>query len=137
MSIYALVTGTVSTAPTKRTTAKGSPWVTLTVRAPSGEASAFVNVAVFDGELVPAALALAEGDAVTITGQLQLRTWQGRDGQERTGLSITATKIMPLTKPEPRPGRKTTAAPARPGEGEPFDQSAGDLDGVLPRGVTR
>lgn len=133
MAIFALVTGTVSTAPTKRTTSKGSPWVTLAIRVPSGEGSAFVNVAIFDAGLVDDALALREGAAVSVQGRLELRTWQGRDGQERTGLSITATEIMPLTKPAPKARTKPAAAPAQPDDGEPFDQSAGDLDDVLPR----
>lgn len=132
MSIYALATGTVSQAPTRRTTSKGSPWVTLSIRVPSGEGSSFVNVAVFDAGLVEEALALREGGAVTVQGKLELRTWQGRDGTERAGLSITANQMTVLTKPAPKARRKAAAAPAGADDAEPFDSDAGDLDDVLP-----
>lgn len=102
MTMFALVTGTISTAPTRRTTAKGALWVTFAIRVPSGEGSAFVNVATFDAALVETVLALTEGAAVSVQGRLELRTWQGRDGTERQGLSVTASELMHLKAPTPR-----------------------------------
>lgn len=127
--ILALCTGTVSQAPTRRSTAKGNTFATFSVKGQAGDGNGFVSVAVFDQDVVPTALALAEGDAVSVTGRLDLRTWQGRDGQERTGISITATKLVVLTKPEPRRRKAASQSDRQP---EPFGAEAGDLDGHLP-----
>jgi single-strand DNA-binding protein len=131
VTIHALATGSVSQPPTRRTTAKGNPWATFSIRVQTGEGSTFVNVAVFDAGLVDQALLLTEGAAVSVQGKLELRTWQGRDGQERTGLSVTASQIMALTKPEPR-RRTTKAHQASPAAPDDFGDGAGDLDDVLP-----
>lgn len=127
--IFALATGTVSQVPTRRTTTKGNPFATFSIKAQTGDGSGFVSIAVFDSELVPTALALADGDAVSVTGRLELRTWQGRDGQERAGLGITATRLIPLTKPEPR--KKTSATRDKAVEAEPFGSDASNLDGAF------
>jgi single-stranded DNA-binding protein len=132
MTIHALVTGTVSTAPTRRTTSKGNAWATFSIRVQAGEGSTFVNVAVFDSQLVDQVLEFTEGAAVSVTGKLELRTWQGRDGQERTGLSITASQLMVLVAESRKRTRKPANATSVQREAEPFGPVAGDLDDALP-----
>ena len=39
---------------------------------------------------------LAKGVEVYVEGRLSLNTWTGRDGAERTGLSVSAWQVMPL-----------------------------------------
>jgi single-stranded DNA-binding protein len=135
MTIQALATGTVSTPPTSRTTAAGRPWATFTLRVQAGgSSSSFVSVAVFAPDLVDAVLALAEGAAISVQGRLELREWTGRDGQSRTGLSITASELMALKAPEPR---QRASKPAVAPREVPFGPEAGDLDSVLPRGVVQ
>lgn len=111
--------------------------MTLSIRIPAGEASSFVSIAVFDSGLVEAAQALGEGDAVSVTGRLELRTWTGKDGGERSGISITASKLERLEPPASKRKAPKTAPerPRRPDpEGDPFDADAGNLDAVLPMG---
>ncbi len=42
---------------------------------------------------------LGEGDALTMTGTLSLNTWEGKDGTERSGLKIVASKAEAITPP--------------------------------------
>lgn len=135
MSIFGLVSGTVQGSPATRTTSKGRPWVTLTVKAQGGEGSAFVSVAVFDPDLVEVAGGLSEGESVAAQGRLELRAWTGRDGTERTGLSITASQLMRLEKAERRkraPKPSPNAAQQDIPGADPFGLDAGNLDDVLP-----
>ena len=62
------------------------------------------------------ALHLGEGDALTVTGTINLETWAGRDGTERSGLKMIASKAEAITPPAPRgrassPRRSDTSAP--------------------------
>lgn len=136
MSVFGLVTGTVQGSPATRSTSKGRPWVSLSIKAQGGEGSAFVSVAVFDSDLVALAEGLTDGETVTAQGRLELRAWTGRDGTERSGLSITASQLMRLEKaPQRKRGPKAKAPPVQqeiPGA-DPFGPGAGDLDDVLPR----
>jgi single-stranded DNA-binding protein len=133
VTILALASGSVSGSPVARSTGSGKPFATFSLRAQAGEGSAFVSVAVFDSEIVGTALALSEGDAVSVTGRLELRTWRGRDGEERTGLSVTATQLLRLDGAEPKKrAPKPKAAPRPAAEVDPFGPVAGDLDAVLP-----
>ena len=48
------------------------------------------------------ALHLSEGDAITVTGTLSLNTWETKDGTERSGLKIVASKAEVITPPTPK-----------------------------------
>ena len=133
MTILALASGTVSGTPVARSTGAGRAFATLSLRTQAGEGSAFVSVAVFESDLVELVLSLSEGDAVSVTGRLELRTWKGRDSQERTGLSVIASQLLRLDRQAPtRRPTKQKPSPAGSAGADPFGPEAGDLDGVLP-----
>ena len=48
------------------------------------------------------ALHLGEGDALNVVGTINLETWAGRDGTERSGLKIVASKAEAITPPTPK-----------------------------------
>jgi single-stranded DNA-binding protein len=41
-------------------------------------------------------LALAKGDRCYVEGRLKLESWQGKDGQERQGLKVSAWRVERL-----------------------------------------
>jgi single-stranded DNA-binding protein len=51
--------------------------------------------AVFE-EKARALAGLAKGVEVYLEGRLSMNAWTGRDGAERTGLSVTAWQVMAL-----------------------------------------
>jgi single-stranded DNA-binding protein len=73
-----------------------------------------VRVAVFGALATRLYPELKKGTEVYCEGRLKLDSWTGKDGRERTGLSVAAAKVLVLgrigfdpysrkTKPEPPP----------------------------------
>lgn len=97
--LNALISGTLATDPKSGTSQSGTTWANCVVRCPCGQnretgdaESAFVQVACF-GSHAESLARLGKGDAVSATGAMKQTTYQ-RDGQERHGLSLTATAIL-------------------------------------------
>ena len=78
-----------------RTSAAGKDWCRLSVSVGEGDAVTWVSVAVFE-EKARALAGLAKGIEVYVEGRLSLNAWTGRDGAERTGLSVSAWRIEVL-----------------------------------------
>ena len=97
--LSALITGSIVSDPKHGTSKSGTEWANCVVRVPCGkdketgdQESAFVQVACFGSEAGKLAR-LAKGDSVSATGSLKPTTYT-KDGQERHGLSLTATGIL-------------------------------------------
>jgi single-stranded DNA-binding protein len=54
-------------------------------------------------------LSLARGDSIAITGRAQLKTWQGKDGRQRTGLSVIAEQILTVYEVRKKRGQAQAA----------------------------
>jgi single-strand DNA-binding protein len=95
----------------------GKPWSSVSVAVDmeaSEEATTWVRVAVF-GELATRLHPdLKKGTEVHVEGKLRLESWTGKDGKERTGLSVAGSRVDVLgrigydpyqrkPKPEPHP----------------------------------
>jgi single-stranded DNA-binding protein len=89
-----LIEGTLLAAPVQRTSAKGTPFVTVQVRC-NGEdgASILCSVIAFQASAVNALAALAGGDTVAVAGAASLSQWE-KDGEHRVGLKVTATRVL-------------------------------------------
>ena len=97
--LNSLITGTIASDPKHGTSKSGTTWANCVVRCPCGQnretgdaESAFVQIACFGSEAGKLAR-LTKGDSVSATGALKPTTYQ-KDGQERHGLSLTATGIL-------------------------------------------
>jgi single-stranded DNA-binding protein len=78
-----------------RRSASGKEWCRLSVDVGEGDALTWVSVSVFE-EKARELAGLAKGAEVYVEGCLSLNAWTGKDGQQRTGLSVTAWQLMPL-----------------------------------------
>jgi single stranded DNA-binding protein len=74
-----------------RRSASGKDWCRLSVGV-EGDEVTWVSVAVFE-ERARALEGLAKGVEVYVEGRLSMNTWEGKDGQQRTGLSVAAWRI--------------------------------------------
>ena len=93
--ISVLMQGTLTAAPMRRTSAAGKDYVTANVRVPvEGDEAILCSTIAFDALAVEALLRLEKGDAVALAGSAKLSRWTAKDGTERTGLSVTASKVM-------------------------------------------
>ena len=97
--LSALITGSIASDPKTGTSKTGTTWANCVVRVPCGQnretgdqESAFVQVAAFGDEAAKLAR-LTKGDSVSATGAMKPTVYL-RDGQERHGLSLTATGIL-------------------------------------------
>lgn len=81
--IDALVQGRLHGAPQQRTGASGKAFVVAKARTPTTNGDAlFVNVIAFSADAQAALLALGDGDAVALSGELTPKVWQPKDGGE-------------------------------------------------------
>jgi single-stranded DNA-binding protein len=96
--LSALLSGTLASDPKSGTSKSGTSWSNCIVRVPCGQnkegeaETAFVQVACF-GIYAEALARLGKGDSVSATGSMKPTTYQ-KDGQDRHGLSLTATAIL-------------------------------------------
>jgi single-stranded DNA-binding protein len=83
----------------RRTSATGRSWVRLRVGVGKAEAVQWIRIAVL-GKAIEAAAMLKRGDRIHVEGRLSLDKWRGKDGADRYGLSVVASKIeKPLRPP--------------------------------------
>jgi single-stranded DNA-binding protein len=89
--IDALICGRLYGAPVPRMTKANRPYCTAKVRvsARDGE-SLFVDVVCFSPAAVASLLALSEGDAVALAGELTPRAFTSKDGAPRPSLDLLA-----------------------------------------------
>jgi len=77
-----------------RTSQAGKPWARLSVGAGKDDTIQWVSVAVFGNGAAKAA-ELKKGDRVYVEGTIKLGEWIGKDGAERQGLNVAASKCEP------------------------------------------
>ena len=91
--IAAWVHGDLISEPVERTTAKGAPFVTATVRVPAGADTLLVGIATFDRTAGERLAKLHKGATVAAAGTLEATEWE-KDGETRRGWRLTATEIL-------------------------------------------
>ena len=94
--IDALIQGTLYKAPQARTASNGRRFATATARTAIKDGSAiFVSVIAFSESAVTALLALEDGDAVALAGELTPKIYTPRDGGEpRPSIDLLAHQIL-------------------------------------------
>ncbi len=106
--IAALIQGDLVADPVERTTAKGAPFVTATVRVAAGTEALFVGLACFDATGCERLAKLRKCASVAAAGALEATEWTTREGETRRGWRLTASEV--LTVYAARKRRETEAA---------------------------
>jgi single-stranded DNA-binding protein len=106
--LWALAAGILARDPERRDGAKGE-FAIATIRVGNGDAVQWISVIAFN-EAAERLLGLHKGDALSVAGRLELRTWRDQEGGERSGFSVVANEV---TGARPRP----RLAAARDGSG--------------------
>ncbi len=92
--IDGLIGGKLCGKPIERSGRNG-PFVTAKVRAVSRNGdSVFVNVIAFADAAVSGLLALEDGDAVSLAGELAVKVWTDKVGEARPSLDMVAHSLM-------------------------------------------
>ncbi len=92
MSMHLLATGALVSDPARRTGASGAEFATATLRVSTDGGAILVSLIAFR-DRAAALLELKQGDAVAASGRASLRSWTGKDGVEKHGMSIAVDKI--------------------------------------------
>ncbi|MGF6738363.1 single-stranded DNA-binding protein [Paraburkholderia atlantica] len=91
----ALVSGNLTAQAQSRTSGKGRPFVTASLRVPvDGADAVFVRVCCFDPDVGAELLALASGDSVSVTGPLKVGIWQPDNGEPRANIDMIAHAVI-------------------------------------------
>ena len=124
--IDALVSGHLQGAPKGRTTKTGNPFATCVVRVSIRDGSSvFVNVIAFASPAVTALLALGDGDAIAMAGELTPKVYTPQGGEPRPSLDLLAHAVMSAYHLARK--RKAVRDAGRPDE--PFDDDLGMIGG--------
>jgi single-stranded DNA-binding protein len=93
--IDALIAGRLYGTPTERETKHGKAFATgkARVSTASGE-TVFVNLIAFAESAVASLLALNDGDAVALAGELTPKAWTDREGQAKPSLDMVVHAIL-------------------------------------------
>jgi single-strand DNA-binding protein len=97
--IQAAFTGRLGQDADLKTSKSGNPWASFSVAVDaeaSEEATTWVRVAVFGQLATRLHSDLKKGAEVYVEGKLRLESWTGKDGRERTGLSVAASRVEVL-----------------------------------------
>lgn len=90
--IDAAFVGRVLDTPEIKTSAGGKPWTAIRLACGDGENTQYVRVVLF-GEMAQQIAASADkGCKLYVEGSIRLDRWKGAAGEERSGLSLTASK---------------------------------------------
>ena len=91
MTLHCLATGSLIGDPVRRAGGKGE-FATATLRTATDDGAILVSVIAF-GDQAEQLLAHRQGGAVAISGRATLRSWTGKDGETKCGLSLVAEQI--------------------------------------------
>lgn len=93
--IDALLTGRLAAAPEARTASNGNRYALARVLVTTGgEDRLSVSVIAFDAVAVAGLLALAQGDAVTLAGELTPKVWTDKDGHAKPSADLKAHALL-------------------------------------------
>ena len=106
----AAITGTLGRDPARGTSGSGKPWLRMSLAVGNGDNTAWVSV-ITSVNVDELAEQLHKGDKAYAEGHLSFSKWTGRDGVERSGLSLAAWRVEPLGQIGKRRPRKPHRPP--------------------------
>ena len=110
-----------------RTSAAGKHWVSFNAGVGEGDDVQWLRVACFGERAVELSGILVKGSKVYVEGRLTLQHWTGKDGAERHGLNVAASKVEPLGLiGRKKPKAAKPDAPAQRANERPFDDPLPD-----------
>lgn len=116
--ISVLIEGKLHSAPVRRTSAKGTPYVTTQMRAAGDDGeTVWCSLIAFDAGAVESLGKLTAGDTVAIAGHASLSTWTAKDGEHKAGLKVTVSKVMSVYEAGKKRGASSNGGNASHAQG--------------------
>lgn len=116
--IRCLVSGTLHGEPQARTSANGSTFALVKVKADDKSGNWVWALAIAFGEQTERLLSLKAGDAVAISGRAEMGIWTDKDGNAHSNLSLVAEEVAAL-KAKSKPPQERRPAPRQRHQNNP------------------
>ena len=98
-----VLSGRLTDNPVLRRTQAGRPVCSVRIaHHPTGSTTAYYDVAAWDDTAKDLA-ALKRGTLITVTGKLNIRSWQDSSGRERSAVEVKIKNLKVEATPAPRP----------------------------------
>jgi hypothetical protein len=110
MSLRVLITGSLVTAPERKTSAKGTEYAKAHLRVDSKNGSTLASICAFGGHIDELAR-FRKTDSLSVGGPAELSRWRGRDGEECFALSVTVEQIAGAKSARRPPGDRIPRRP--------------------------
>jgi single stranded DNA-binding protein len=126
--------GTLAADAEVKMSKAGKPYFRVNLATGNGEQTTWVGVTVFGDRAAELAPTLKKGMQLYVTGRLSLDKWTGRDGHERTGISVAAGHIEPceIGKQRQRSSRKAAPSPSAQQQPQSVSIIPSDLNDDIP-----
>jgi single-stranded DNA-binding protein len=111
MSVFVHVSGALGKQPQQRTSKRGTPYLTASLRVPAGNEIEWWDLLVFNEGAQAEMLRLNPGEKLSAQGVLKIEIYRGGDGEPRISRTIIADAVLAL-RPAPRE-RKSKSDPRR------------------------
>ena len=85
----------------------------LTKTGEKKEEVCFVDVVVWGRQAETAGQYLTKGSPILVEGRLQMDSWESKEGEKRTRLKVSATRIQFLGRPKGAAGPAEESSPAK------------------------
>lgn len=93
--IDTLLSGRLRGTPSFRTASNGTPFASFRMAAADRNGvSVLCSCITFSATACAAVKALEDGDSLAVTGEAELKTWNGSDGAQRLGLDVLVHGVM-------------------------------------------
>ena len=93
--IEAMISGKLIMQPQEGKASNGNPYIKCLVACPQDNADPqVVSVICFDAESVESVGRMSKGDAISLVGKVTLSLYAAKDGQQRVGVQMVATRSM-------------------------------------------
>ena len=127
-----LASGRLATSPEVRMGRSGKPF-TLARLVCLGEGGEVAVSVIAFGETVEHLATIPKGVSISVTGRAKMSRWAGKDGTERTGLSVTADALLYARPQARRPSQRPTFDPEVDAEDDRDPDDFDDADPDAPR----
>ncbi|CCB65244.1 single-stranded DNA-binding protein [Hyphomicrobium sp. MC1] len=118
-----------------KTSAAGKPWTSVRLAVGDGETAQFVRCALF-GELAERlASSIDKGSKLYVEGSIRLDRWRTASNEERSGLSVAASKAEPVGTSvigRNKPAKQKPDHQASANDGRPAPQAPAALNDIIP-----
>jgi single-strand DNA-binding protein len=93
MTIDCAFLGRIGHEPELKQSAAGKPWCRLSVAVGNGDDVQWLSCVAFGERATRICSSFHKDDKVYIEGAISLSEWTSRDGEKRTGLSVTTSRV--------------------------------------------